>query len=97
MGGCAWGSHAVRGLQCGRWVYIGVYKRSVKCVQLDWCVQGVCIWVSDKESAVICYKSKLSYTPCTCLPSRALIRIINYESLNGSVAKNTLLHNPRGQ
>ena len=56
-----------------------------------------CAWVSDKESAIICYKSKLSYTPCTCLSSRALIRIINYESLNGSVAKNTLLHNPRGQ
>ena len=34
MGGCAWGSHAVRGLQCGRWVYIGVYKRSVKTTRM---------------------------------------------------------------
>ena len=42
MGGCAWGSHAVRGLQCGRWVCIGVYKRSVKTTRSVCTVGLVC-------------------------------------------------------
>ena len=41
-GVCAWASHAVRGLQCGRWVCIGVYKRSVKMTRSVCTVGLVC-------------------------------------------------------
>ena len=42
-GVCAWASHAVRGLQCGRSrVYIGVYKRSMKMTRSVCTVGLVC-------------------------------------------------------
>jgi hypothetical protein len=42
-GVCAWASHAVRGLQCGRSrVCIGVYKRSVKMTRSVCTVGLVC-------------------------------------------------------